>query len=110
MKNSKFIPSVRYINGMRIYFKTKHTVQVTANGVTINIVRWDISARGTYKNIWYPFCEKLCKRNNLRTIWDIMDLAQSYDLTMVTHRSGADSLPKGIKVRPEKYSCLRRNK
>lgn len=109
MVKREFQPSVRYINGLRIYFKSKHTVQVSTGDVAINITRWAIKRNGVYEDTWYPFCKKLCRTNGLNTIWDVMDIAQKYGLDMMSARNGPDKLPDGIKVRPSKFDWSYKN-
>lgn len=103
MVSRAFVPSVRYINGLRIYFKDKHTVQVSSDGVAINITRWAIKRKGVYEQTWYPFCKKLCRNNNLETIWDVMDIAQKYELDIMSVTGGPDKLPDNVKIRPSKF-------
>ena len=103
MVDRQFTPSVRYTNGLRIYFKDKQTVQVSNGEIAIYISRWAIKQNGYYRNVWKPFCEKLRRSNRLETIWDVMDLAQSYELDMMSSRDGADKLPDKIKEHPSHY-------
>lgn len=107
LKNNKFKPSVRYINGVTIYFKTKTIVQVTGNGMSVDVVRWDKVGGGTYSKAWAPFCEKLRRNNTIVNIYQIMALAGRYSLTMVKTKH-PEQPPDDIWVRPSKYIEQRR--
>lgn len=102
MKNSKFIPSVRYINGIEIYFKNKTVIQVTSDGYSVDIVRWDKPGGGRYTESWRPFCAKLCRLNSLENIYQIINLATRYGLMVFKARQPVEP-PPGIWIRPSKY-------
>lgn len=105
MQNSKFVPSVRYINDIQIYFCEKTVVQVAQRGVVIDIVRWDKPGGGTYAKAWRPFCVKLCRRNNIENVYQIMALAAKYSLMVIKCRHPRQP-PPGIWVRPSRYIWL----
>lgn len=102
MDNNKFVPSVRVINGIEIYFKTKLVVQVRQGSMAINISRWDKPGGGTYVEAWRPFCSKLCHWNRLESIYQVMRLASHYDL-MITTAKSPDKPPPDIWIRPTHY-------
>lgn len=105
----KFVPCVRYVNGLRIYFKNTQTIQVSQNGVVLNITRWDNVERGNYSQCWKPVCEKLKKLNTIKSLWEVAYIAKNYDLTTYCPRDGEDELPPGIKVLPSKYKRKEKN-
>lgn len=102
MNNIKFRPSVRYINGIQIYFKSKTVVQVTSRGYSVDIIRWDKPGGGRYAESWRPFCQKLYHMNSLENIYQIINLANRYELTTIVSRHPVQP-PPNIWVRPSKY-------
>lgn len=102
MKNDKFRPSVRYINGIRIYFKHKTIIQVTQRGYSVSIIRWDKPGGGTYSKSWRPLCRILTQRNDLDSIYQICSLAEKHDLIVISCRHPEDPT-EDVWVRPSKY-------
>lgn len=109
MNNDTFEPSVRYTNGLTLWFKSKHDVEVRDHRSIIIVSRWFVKENNCYRDRWKPFCETLYRHNSLHTIWDVMDLASKYGLDMY---SSYDRVPKpipaGILVRPAIYQYKRR--
>lgn len=109
MDKVAFRPSVRYTNGLTIWFKNKHDIEVRDRSSAVIISRCFIKENNCYRDRWKPFCEKLYRINSLKTIWDVMDIAASYGLDMY---SSYDRIPKpipeGTLVRPAVYQYKRR--
>lgn len=99
---SKFQPSVRYTNGLTIYFRDKHTIYVFSKSGDLVLQRWFDRKRGDYEKVWKPFCSVLYRNNNLDTIWKIMNLAQRYGIEMSSSLRKLE-IPEGIRVRPSRY-------
>lgn len=107
--DNNFKPSVRYTNGLTLWFKNKREVEVRDGRSRVIISRYFIR-QNSYEKKWKPFCEKLYRLNSLHTIWDVMDLATKYELDM---HSSYDRIPQPIPddiwVRPAIYRYQRRN-
>lgn len=101
-----FKPSVRYVNGLCIYFKDKHNVEVSKDGTTIIVTRWLCRKRGDYAKRWQPFVEKLYRTNGLNSIEDIQRLAWQYGLDVLAARKPTQ-IPRGIFVRKTRYDWRR---
>lgn len=95
-----FVPQVRYINNLQIYFKDKYTVVVSQGKLCVLLHRW---CKKSYPR-WHSFCRCLQRRNNIRSVYEIIALATKYDVESHTVTTTIRSLPpKGIKVLPERY-------
>lgn len=78
----EFIPSARRINGLEIYFVNKSFLQVRDGKACVLFHRWFIKKGFFYKESWKPFCDKLKHSKSIKTIWDAMDLANRYGISM----------------------------
>lgn len=78
----EFVPSVRIINGLEIYFVDKTCVQIKDGNNFVLFHRWFVKAQSYYKYFWKPFCDTLKHSKSLRTIWDAMDIANRYGIQM----------------------------
>lgn len=75
-----YVPRVRYINGLTIYFATKDTIFITDTKVAIVLERWFDNYFGFYKDNWKPLVEVLTKKQSLRTVYEVWNLADKYDV------------------------------
>lgn len=99
-----FKPSVRYTNGLTIYFRTKNDIMVWDDKLFIKISRYYFPPKNYYKTCWKPLLEKLYRNNSLETVWDIAKLANRYEAVVSRPRSpGPPPIPEDILVRPSKY-------
>lgn len=109
MNKVAFRPSVRYTNGLTLWFKNKHDVEVRDRNSIIIVSRWFVKENNFYRDRWKPFCEKLYRLNSLYTIWDVMNIASSYGLDMYSSYDHIPKpIPKDIIVRPSFYHYKRR--
>ena len=100
-----FIASVRYLNGLTLYFKDKQSVHVwDERGSYIIVRRMDRPKRGYYKLFWKPFIENLCRNNSFSSTIQVANLAVSYDLTVISPSSQLPpKIPDNILIRPSKF-------
>lgn len=99
-----FKPSVRYTNGVTIYFQTKSDILVWDNKTFIKISRYYFPPKNYYRACWKPFLEKLYRNNNLETVWDVASLANRYEAVVVCPRlPEPPPIPDDILVRPSKF-------
>lgn len=101
MNNNQFKPSVRRVNGITIYFKSKTCIYINDNTYNICVTRWDENSKGVYAKSWKPFCEKLYRTNNFRSVAQIIALAKKYDLAVCSARLFV--VPDDVIVRPSIY-------
>lgn len=106
----KFVPSVRYINGLTIWFKSKHLIQVREGPNIVDFVRYANPGGGCYQSAWRPFCEKLYRLNSIKTIWDVTYIANNYDIDMFVPHSEITPIPQDIMVRPSIYKYQRKGR
>ena len=98
-----FQPEVRYIHGLQIYFRDKHSVVVSQGMICIIFHRWIMRPRGSYRK-WHYFTRTLKHRNNLTSIHQIGQIAERYEVEHQTVTQTIRSLPpREIKVLPEHY-------
>lgn len=99
----QFEPQVRFVNGLQIYFKDKHSVVVSKGSTCIIFHRWFERPRGSYRN-WFHFCRTLKRRNTISELGDVSAIAAKYDIDHHTVTTTIRSLPpRGIKVLPSEY-------
>lgn len=99
----EFVPSVRRTHGLVIYFKDKECVQVRFGDSAVLFHRWLVKTNRFYIENWRPFCERLQKSNTIYTLWEVMDLAQQFDISMQSPVGEGYKIPRGIKRRPSHY-------
>lgn len=109
LKRGDFEPSVRYVNGLTIYFKDKDTVVAMDDKSTIICERWFDRALGSYAQRWKPFCEVLKTRNYLSTTRDVWNIAFKYEIGAMVSRT-RPTIPDKIKVRVAHFKAQRRKK
>lgn len=98
-----FEPQVRYLNGLIIYFKDKHSVVVSKDMVCVIYHRWFDRPRGSYNN-WFKFCRALKRRNTLDSIYEITQIANHFSIDHQTVTTTIKTLPpKGVKILPEHF-------
>lgn len=103
MSKEPFRPSVRYVNGITIWFKDKLDIVVFDDSRAIKISRWASNQKGCYQNQWKPFCEKLYRLNSIKSLWEVTYIANNYDLDVYSVSRSNQVIPDGIMVRPSKY-------
>lgn len=103
----EFVPSVRRTHGLVMYFKDKECVQVSSGEAVILFHRWLIRRNGFYAENWRPFCERLQKSNTIYSIFDVMDIAQKFDIQMQSALGDGYKIPRGIWRRPSYYGSSR---
>lgn len=96
-------PSVRYINGLTIYFIYKNEILVWDSKSYIKVCRPFYPPKGYYTHSWKPLLERLYHNNNLATARDVALLASKYDADVYCPRSDHPPVPLEIWVRPSKY-------
>lgn len=105
-----FEPQVRFINGIQIWWKDRHTIVVSQGFQCVMIHRWFDRQRGRYTP-WKRLCLRLKRRNNIKSLYQIVDMANEYDIDHQSVTSTIKSLPpKGIKVLPEHYDWSKEKK
>lgn len=106
--NRAFKPSVRYVNGLCIYFRDKYNVEVSKDGQAIVVTRWLCRNRNDYAKRWQPFVEKLYRTNGLRNLIDIECLAWKYGLDVLVARKPTPAA-KGVFIRKTKHDWRKPN-
>lgn len=95
-----FRPSVRRIGKIEIYFRNKGTVAVNSpNGSVVFI---NVGTANFYRDSWKPFTEKLKRRNNLVSLFDIIDISAKYGVPSVSPRH-RPKVPTDIYRHPSRY-------
>lgn len=102
-----FRPSVRHVRDLEIYFRSRSTVAVNSPNGTITFI--NVGTRNFYRNHWKPFTEKLRRRNNLCSIFDIMDIAARHGIPSISPRVQPAKVPHGIYEHPSRYIHKRNN-
>lgn len=105
----RFRPSVRYVNGLVIYFKSKELVYVEKGKDMVCFMRWFCPKGQIYEKSWKPFCERLCRNNSISTIWQVIALANHYGIESYKPY-WPEEIPKKILVRPSVFKEKRNKK
>lgn len=109
LSKGDFEPSVRYINGLTIYFKDKYTIIAFDKDSSVTCQRWYDRPLGSYAKQWRPFCDELKTRNYLKSTRDIWNIAFKYEIgAMGSYQR--PTIPERIKVRATYYKANRRKK
>lgn len=96
-------PSVRFTNGLTLYFQYKDEILVWDSRSFIKVCRPFYPPKGYYTKNWKPLLERLYHNNNLETVRDVALLAGKYDADVYCPRSSPPEIPQDILVRPSKY-------
>lgn len=99
----EFVPSVRRTHGLVLYFKDKECVQASQDGATVIFHRWLVKRPNFYRKNWRPFCDRLKRSDELFTIWDVMDIASRFGISMQSPIHPYE-VPKGIYRHPSRYN------
>ena len=97
-----FKQGVRRLNGLTNFWVDKETTQISNNkGTTIIFQRWfDCKS---YRSKWKPFNEFLRRNNNIEDIWQIVEVANKYDIEMTSPTRGAKEIPADIYEYPTRF-------
>ena len=107
----RFQPTYRVTSaGVIIYFMDKYTVQITHRSSAVICTRYFNRERNFYRRHWKPFCEKLYRLNYIESIWDVMDVAQKFEISMHSPYSKPYEIKPGTLKRPTIYVYRRRKK
>ena len=109
VSKSRFKQSVRYINGLTIFFKSKETIYATDGKVSVIFERWFDKDSGFYRHNWFPFCDALRRNDGLESMYDLYRLASRYDISVVDHQKEI-IVPAGIKVYPARCNRAKRRR
>lgn len=95
----KFKRGVRYVGNLTIYFYAKDTVYVAEKNskITVCVHRW-FECRHTYAKNWRPAMNRLKFYNNIEGIYDVIKIANNYDLGVVTYSKPMPEIDEGIEV------------
>lgn len=90
---------VRRLGSMTIFFASKESVYIGLDSGTVVIVhRWGDMAKGRYGKAWRPFTSKLKLSKNIETIYDIIKLANEYELGFICSTRAMPEIPDGVRV------------
>lgn len=79
-----FVRGVREVGDMIILFQTKEAVYIKLKtGSVVIIHRWGDMAKGRYCEAWKPFTNKLKFSKMIGSIYDIIRLANEYELGFI---------------------------
>lgn len=99
-----FKPSVRYTNGLTIYFRTKNDILIWDDKLFIKISRYYFPPKNYYQTCWKPLLERLYHNNNLETVWGVANLANRYEAVVTYPRMREPPpIPEDILVRPSRF-------
>lgn len=90
----------REIGHLKILFYGKESVYIKDDryfGITI-VHRWGDIARGRWKTSWKPFMDALKYGKKIEGIFDVIKLANWYNLGVVGSTRNLPETPKNIKV------------
>lgn len=107
--NSDWTPSVRYINGLTIFFKKKDTVYVTDGKISVIFERWFGMAKGYYSSSWKPFTTQLKVLDGLASIYQVISIANKYGVECIS-ATREETIPDGIKTHASRYNKAERRK
>lgn len=92
ISRKQFERKVRVINGLTIVFWEKDSIYIKDNKYQSPIIanRW-YAPKGFYAKCWNPFQTELKNREDLNDIFDIISIANTYDISIVTANKMPDS-------------------
>lgn len=94
-----FRQRVRRTNGLTIFWIDEETVQVsTRNGAVVMFNRWFLPS--SHYKLWKKFSDAIRRNNSLTDIWQIMDIAQRYEIDMCSPVGKAKKIPDDIEEVP----------
>lgn len=85
ISRKQFERKVREINGLTIVFWEKDTIYIKDEKYPTPIIanRW-YAPKGFYGKCWNPFQTELKNREDLNDIFDIISVANTYDIGIIT--------------------------
>lgn len=91
ISRKQFERKVRTINGLTIVFWEKDTIYIKDNKYQSPIIanRW-YAPKGFYASCWNPFQTELKNRDDLDDIFDIIRIANYYDISIITAKQIPD--------------------
>lgn len=94
----KFVQSIRYIEGMTIFFYDNESTYIDYGNYAVIVAnRWFDRAPGSYRKRWSVFNQRL-KTESIKTIYDILRLANHYEISIVCTTRGMPKVPSKIKT------------
>ena len=99
VKRNDIKQSVRYVGGMTIFFKDKESIYIDYGDKAIVIAnRWWESQRGYYCSKWRPFQQRLKTSQTIETVYDVLKLANKFDIGIVCSTRPMPEIPDGIRI------------
>lgn len=93
-----FERGVREIGGMVILFQSKEAVYIKLPSSSVVIIhRWGDRSKGRYKEAWKPFTNYLKFTKRIDSIYDIIGMANKYELGFISSTRPMPEIPKNIK-------------
>ena len=72
-------PSVRYINGLTIYFAEKQAIYVTDGKVSIVLERW-FESNFAFERKWDLLNRVLKRHKSINTVYQVWNIAMRYEI------------------------------
>lgn len=72
-------PSVRYVNGLTIYFAEKKAIYVTDGKVAIVLERW-FEEKFDFGRKWDLLCRVLKRHKTVNSVYQVWNIAMRYEI------------------------------
>lgn len=97
-KKTNYCQGIRILERMLIFFANKETIYISCqeSPAVVVVNRWFDRKPGRYKNAWSPFTQKL-KTADIQSIYDIIALANAYDISFICSTRPMPTIPFGVK-------------
>lgn len=97
-KKKNYCQGIRILERMLIFFANKETIYISCQETPAVIVvnRWFDKKPGRYGSAWSPFTQKL-KSERLDSIYDVIALANRYDISFICSTRPMPTIPLGVK-------------
>lgn len=83
MRGEKFVPWVRYVNGIEIYQKTPHDIQIRQGKNTILVTNWKQPRGEEFAGGWGTIRRRLSSNRSLTSISQIINMANEVNVLVL---------------------------